>query len=339
VHRIVQAHAGRALRVAVILPCYRVGGAVSGVVRRIPESVERIYVVDDGCPEESGRRVTDEVADPRVRVLRNERNLGVGGAVKRGYAQALEDGADIVVKIDGDGQMDPEFLPQLIRPIVEGRADYAKGNRFALASRIPRRAHRAGTERAMPPVRRVGNNILSFLHKAVTGYWNILDPTNGYTAVHRTALAAVDLDAVADGYFFETDMLFQLNLAEAVVADVPLPATYGDEKSSLRVRNVLFRFPSLFMSRLARRIWVKYFLHDFNVASLELALGLPLLLWGLGFGGYRWVLGALGAPNTAGTVMLAALPFSLGFQLLLSAVSYDIVHVPRVPLSRRPPDG
>jgi glycosyltransferase involved in cell wall biosynthesis len=308
---------------------------VCDVIRRIGPAVERIYAVDDGCPEGSGDHLLAAVPDPRVTVLRNERNLGVGGALKRGYAQALRDGAEIVVKIDGDGQMDPEFLPLLIQPILEGRADYTKGNRFALASRVPLRERRAGN-REMPLPRRVENNILSFLHKAVSGYWDIMDPTNGYTAIHRTALAAIDLEALEDGYFFETDMLFHLNLVDAVVRDVPLPAVYGEEKSGLRIRRVILPFPALLLRRLVRRIGAKYFLNDFNVASLELALGIPLLLWGIGFGAYRWIAGIhAGTTNTAGTVMLAALPTILGFQLLLSAVSYDIMHVPRAPLSRQ----
>lgn len=325
------------MRLTVVIPCYRVKSSVCDVIHRIDLAVERIYVVDDSCPEGTGDHVTAECKDPRVTVLRNERNLGVGGAVKRGYTQALRDGADIAVKIDGDGQMDPAFLPLLIRPIVAGQADYTKGNRFALRHRMPSREHKPGEQR-MPWPRQIGNNVLSFLHKATSGYWNIMDPTNGYTAVHRSALASIDLDAVTDGYFFENDMLFQLNLVNAVVRDVPLPAIYAGEASNLKIHRVLLRFPSLFVARSCKRIAVKYFLHDFNVASLELVLGIPLLLWGVGFGAYRWIEGMqTGVTNTAGTVMLAALPIIVGFQLLLSAVSYDVIHVPRIPLSRQDP--
>jgi glycosyltransferase involved in cell wall biosynthesis len=296
-------------------------------------------VVDDGCPEATGDQVDREAGDPRVSVLRSGRNLGVGGATKRGYAQALHDGADVIVKLDADGQMDPAFIPLLVAPVLSGRADYAKGNRFAPQHRTPREPG-PGTSRPMPPVRRLGNNVLSFLHKGVTGYWSIIDPTNGYTAIHRRALNSIDLQAVADCYFFETDMLFQLNLADAVVHDVPLPAHYAGEVSSLRVRTALVRFPLLSADRFLRRIGIKYFLQDFNVASLEILLGLPLVAAGAGFGFYRWM-AALesGVANTAGTVMFAALPIILGFQLLLSAVSYDVFNTPRVPLSQRGTDG
>lgn len=322
-------------RVAVVIPAYRAASTVADVVARVPAGIWRIYVVDDGCPEATGD-VAAALADPRVHVLRNPRNLGVGGAMKRGYARALRDGAGIVVKLDADGQMDPAFIPLLVAPLLAGRADYAKGNRFAPPHRTPR----GSASRPMPPVRRLGNNLLSFLHKGVTGYWRIVDPTNGYTAVRREALESIDLDAVADCYFFETDMLFQLNLVDAAVRDVPLPPRYTGEVSSLRLRSVLVRFPLLAAHRFVRRIGVKYFLQDFNVASMEILLGLPLVAAGAAFGAYRWAEALrTGVANTAGTVMFAALPIILGVQLLLSALSYDVSHTPAAPLSRRGEDA
>lgn len=329
---------GREHRIAVVIPAYRAASTIAEVIASIPPLVWRVYVVDDGCPQGTGD-VAAASADPRVRVLRNERNLGVGGATKRGYAEALRDRADVVVKLDADGQMDPAFIPLLVAPLLAGRADYAKGNRFAPLHRTPASA-RHGASRPMPPVRRLGNNLLSFLHKGVTGCWRTVDPTNGYTAVHREALESIDLPAVADCYFFETDMLFQLYLADAVVHDVPLPARYADEVSSLRLRSVLVRFPLLATHRFLRRIWVKYFLQDFNVASMEILLGLPLVTAGTAFGFYRWAEALrTGVANTPGTVMFAALPIILGVQLLLSALSYDVSHTPTAPLSGRETDG
>ena len=323
---------GQGPRVALAIPCYRASASVVDVVRRIGSEVDRIYLVDDACPDRSG--VKAEGSDPRLVVLRNERNLGVGGAVKRAYHAALADGVDIIVKIDADGQMDPAFIPRLLAPILAERADYAKGNRLALAHRMPGRV--AETRMPMPVVRRFGNNVLSFLHKAVTGYWNIVDPTNGFTAIHARVLESIDLDAVADCYFFETDMLFQLNLVDAVVRDVPLPAHYSGEVSSLSVTKVAIRFPAFAFARLSRRVAVKYFVQDFNVASLELLLGLPLLLFGTMFGIYRWIeASGSGVANTPGTVMLAALPIIIGFQLLLSALSYDVFNTPKHPISDR----
>lgn len=317
------------LKLAVVIPCYKVRDSVGEVIQGVRSQVQAIYVVDDACPQDSGDHV-EARGDPIVQVLRNERNLGVGGAMLRGYRQALQDGADIVIKMDGDGQMDPDLLPRLLRPIVAGQADYAKGNRFG----APRRTADA-SGRPMPPARLFGNSVLSFGHKAVSGYWNIMDPTNGYTAIGRAALEHLDLDALAHGYFFETDMLFQLNMIGAVVKDVPLPARYGDEQSSLRIGRVLREFPFLLLNRFVRRIFFKYFLFDFNVASLELLCGLPLFSGGVLYGLYRWIIGiSHNQVNTAGTVMLGALPIILGFQLLLSAISYDINNVPKTPLGK-----
>ena len=325
-------------RIAVVIPSYRAASTIADVIARVPRAIQRIYVVDDACPEATGDAARAG-GDPRVRVIRNARNLGVGGATKRGYAEALRDGAAVVVKLDADGQMDPALIPLLVAPLLAGRADYAKGNRFALQHRTPRESG-PGTSLPMPPVRRLGNNVLSFLHKGVTGYWGIIDPTNGYTAIHRGALESIDLESVADCYFFETDMLFHLNLADAVVQDVPLPTRYSGEVSSLRVRSVIVRFPLLGANRFLRRIGIKYFLQDFNVASMEMLLGLPLVLMGASFGFYRWMEALRsGVANTAGTVMFAALPIIIGFQLLLSALSYDVFNTPKVPISRRDGDG
>ncbi len=331
------ARPGRA-RLAVVIPCYRGGETVAEVVRAIGPEVDRIYLIDDCCPDGSGARAATEIEDPRLRVLRNDRNLGVGGATKRGYREALRDGAKVIVKLDADGQMNPAFVPLLAKPLLAGEADYAKGNRFAPRHRMPP-SPPGEPSRPMPPVRRAGNNLLSFLHKGVTGYWHVLDPTNGYTAVHARALESIDLDAVADCYFFETDMLFQLNLIDAVVEDVPLPERYGGEISSLKVRGILARFPGLALKRFLKRLWVKYFVQDFNVASLEIMLGLPLMLLGIGFGLYHWIVAIeSGIPSTAGTVMFSALPIIIGFQLLLSAVSYDVFHRPLDPISKRRSD-
>lgn len=325
----------QAPRIAVVIPCYRAAAMVLAVIRAVPGEVERIYVVDDACPDGTAALIADAIADPRIALLRNPKNLGVGGAVKRGYRAAMTDGADIVVKLDGDGQMDPSFIPRLVAPIAAGEADYAKGNRFARRHLMPAAA--AGGRR-MPALRRVGNSLASFFHKGVTGQWGVIDPANGYTAIHRGALEAIDLEAASDCYFFETDMLFQLGLAGAVVKDVPLPAHYAGEVSSLKVRNVATRFPGLALHRFLKRIALRYFLDDFNVASMQMLVGLPLLLIGTALGFYHW-LGALesGVAASAGTVMFAALPIILGFQLLLAAVSYDVASRPAAPLSRRPP--
>lgn len=307
-----------------MIPTYRVKAHISGVIASIGPEVDRIYVVDDRCPEESGKFIEAECRDPRVRVVYNEVNMGVGGAVITGYRTALNDGADIVVKMDGDGQMDARFLPALIKPLLNGEADYAKGNRFSDLRSL----------RKMPRLRIFGNSILSLVNKFVNGYWNIMDPTNGYTAIHRQALSLLDLDRISKRYFFESDMLFRLGIIRAVVTDIPMPAVYGTEKSSLNIGRVFFSFPPKYLNRYFKRIFYNYFLRDFNVGTIQLLFGLILFFGGLSFGIYEWIQSINNnTPATPGTVMIAALPTILGFQLMLSALQYDINNIPQKPLN------
>jgi dolichol-phosphate mannosyltransferase len=299
---------------------------VVDVVRRIGPECAAIYVVDDACPEHSGDEVERRCGDDaRVRVIRHAENRGVGGAVVTGYRAALDDGADIVVKIDGDGQMPPELLPSFVAPIAEGEADYTKGNRF----------HDLDSLAAMPGLRLLGNATLSILAKLSTGYWNIFDPTNGYTAIHASVLRRVPLDKVSRSYFFETDMLFRLNTLRAVVVDVPMEAVYGGETSGLRISRVVGEFGAKHLRNFLKRIFYNYFLRDVSIASLELPIGLALFAFGLAFGGYHWAHSArLGVATPTGTIVLAAVALLMGVQFLLSFLQYDIASVPQRPIQR-----
>jgi dolichol-phosphate mannosyltransferase len=311
--------------VAVVIPSFKVKASVIGVIERTGPEVSRIYVVDDCCPQESGNFVRHNCHDPRVVVIQNERNLGVGGATMAGYRQALRDGCDIVVKLDGDGQMDPDLVPALIDPIVRGDADYTKGNRFFALENLE----------GMPPVRLFGNTALSFVSKVSSGYWSVMDPTNGFTAIHAAALSLLSLDKIDMGYFFESDMLFRLNTIRAVVQEVPMKAVYADEESSLRIGKVLKEFPSKHLSRFMKRLIYNYVLRDFNACSVEILCGVACLLFGILFGSINWYrvyVAETSAPT--GTVMLAVLPIIIGFQLILSAVNLDIMNVPKHPLQR-----
>jgi dolichol-phosphate mannosyltransferase len=313
--------------IAVVIPCYRTRRQILDVLSRIDVTVSRIYVVDDACPEGSGDLVEKSLADDRVRVLRHERNLGVGAAVVTGYRAALADGAQIVVKIDGDGQMDPAQMSRLVAPIAMAVADYAKGNRFydfALLQQMPR-------------VRLLGNALLSLVNKISSGYWNVMDPTNGYTAIHRIALEALPLAKIDTGYFFESDMLFRLYTVRGVVRDVPLRARYAGESSNLRIGRVLRDFPGKYVAATVKRIFYSYFLRDFNAGTLQLASGLLLLSLGGAYGVTKWINSSVsGFPTTSGAVMLAALPVLVGVQLLLGALQFDIQNVPRTPLCAEP---
>jgi len=211
------------VKIAVVIPSYKVTKHILDVIAAIGEEVHRIYIVDDCCPDRSGEFVEQHCSDSRVVVLRNETNQGVGGAMMAGYKAAIEDGMDIIVKIDGDGQMDPALLQAFVSPIVSGEADYAKGNRFFDLESV----------RTMPKRRLFGNAALSFMTKLSSGYWNLFDPTNGYTAIHASVAKYLPFEKISNRYFFETDMLFRLNTLGAVVVDVPMVAKYADEVSNL----------------------------------------------------------------------------------------------------------
>ena len=316
------------VHVAAVVPAYNVENAVAAVLRQIPPLVRTIIVVNDGSTDRTAE-IVDRFAevDHRVLVVHHERNRGVGGAMVTGFRTAIDAGADVVVKIDGDGQMPLWFMPQLITPLITGEADYTKGNRFRDFNAV----------RRMPLVRRIGNVLLSFLAKSATGYWQCFDPTNGFVAIRADVLSQLPLAKIDPSYFFETSMLANLYLLGAVVKEVPMPARYAGEPSSLRIGRVLAQFPGKLLAALVRRLVLKNFVYDFNLESLHLALGIPLLLFGLIFGAYNWlwyVGHALAAPT--GTVALAAISILLGVQLLITAASYDLQSVPREPVNRGP---
>jgi glycosyltransferase involved in cell wall biosynthesis len=320
------AHEPGQFRIAVVIPCFRVRRHILDVVGGIDDSVDLVIVVDDACPERSGQHVLANCPDPRLHVVHHEQNMGVGGAVLTGYQKAIDLGANVIVKVDGDGQMDASLIPRFVAPIRSGTADYVKGNRFYDLTHIGR----------MPTIRLVGNAILSFMTKLSSGYWDIFDPTNGFTAIDARVAARLPHDRIAKRYFFETDMLFRLGTFRAVVVDVPIDAVYGDEVSNLSVRKVLGEFLFKHVRNFCKRIFYNYFLRDMSSASIELVVGLALLLFGVVFGGYHWWYGSTtGVTTPAGTIMLAAMPILVGLQLLLAFLSYDIAATPRLAISPR----
>lgn len=303
--------------IAAVIPAFKASGTIATVLSGIGPEVELVVVVDDCCPENTGAAVA---ADKRVKVLRNDTNQGVGGAFLAGLRYAIDQGANIVVKIDADNQMDPALIPSLIAMIEDGRADYVKGNRFYFLSNA------AG----MPKARLAGNLTLSFLTKLSSGYWNIMDPTNGFIAIHSDVAKQLRFERVAKRFFFESDMLFHLGLIGARVADFPMQAVYADETSNLKVSRVVAPFLTGHLKNFCRRIVYKYFIRDFSVASIELLAGLALFAFGLLFGGYRWISAfGTGLETPLGTIMLASVSLLIGFQLLLAFLNYDITSVPK----------
>jgi len=310
-------------KIGIVIPCYKVREHILNVVGAIPEWVDWIIAVDDCCPQGSGEYLTAKCAGNRLVVMHNQKNLGVGGATLAGYMKAKEVGCDIVVKMDGDGQMDSKYLRRLIHPLAIRRADYAKGNRFYHLEAL----------KNMPLLRRIGNTGLTLLAKVASGYWRVADPTNGYTALHSSVLELMSSEQLSQRYFFETSMLIQLNIIGATVADIPMPARYGAEESSLSISKVLFQFPFLLIKGFFRRLIWKYFIYNVNATTVLLVLGSLLALCGGSFGLYRWIVGgSLGQFQSAGTVALALVPLISGILMLLQALLLDIMERPDMPL-------
>jgi dolichol-phosphate mannosyltransferase len=311
--------------VAVIIPAYRVELEIEKVVRSLPGFIKHIIVVDDASPDSTGEVIEKLIREePRLVLVRHERNQGVGGAMVSGFRKALELEAKLVVKMDGDGQMDPAYIQDLITPLIQGKADYTKGNRFRNFAAL----------RQMPVIRRFGNITLGFLAKAATGYWNIFDPTNGYLAIRSEVLAQLPLERITRTYYFETSMLAELYLIGACVLEIPMPARYGTVSSSLVIHRVMLEFPFRLLITFLRRMGLKYFLYDFSMVSIYLLSGVPLFLFGLIFGIVKWIhYASLMIPAPTGTVILPMMCVLLGIQFIISAIQIDLQSIPRVSLS------
>ncbi|HKU81161.1 MAG TPA: glycosyltransferase family 2 protein [Candidatus Tumulicola sp.] len=305
-----------------IIPAYKARATICDVVRGVLPYVDKVIVVDDACPQQSGLRVEEAYSgNPSVLVFRRPKNGGVGAATKSGIRKAIELGADEIVKIDADDQMDASCIPDLARLLTAnpGMA-LARGNRFF----DPRLV---GT---MPKARLIGNSFLSLFAKFASGYWNILDPTNGFLAFNGSLLRAVNWARFADDYFFEISVLCEYGLKRAAIGELQMDTIYGNNPSSLSIMRVLMSFPPRLLRLALRRLAVQYFLFDVNLGSMYILFGLSLCLFGAGFLSFEWVQSILSnVPRTTGTVMLGVLPFLMGFQLLLNALLYDVQFGPK----------
>src|SRR5258705_6332038 len=306
-------------RVTAVVPAHNEALLIGKVARTMPELVDHIIIVDD-CSQDGTAEAALASGDPRVILVRTPSNQGVGGAMVLGFRQAIELRSEIVVKMDGDGQMPAEYLPALLDAITDQGYDYAKGNSFLASEELA----------VMPRHRIFGNIVLTFMTKLASGYWHIFDPQNGYLAIKGDALKVLDLERIHKRYFFENDMLIHLNFFGFRVKDVGIPARYGEEKSGINLFRVGSTFPLLLLRRFFNRIYQKYILRDFSPIALFLCLGLMLLSWGMVFGTYVWIRSAIleQAAHT-GTIMLVVLPLIVGFELVLQAIVLDIQETPR----------
>ncbi len=232
--------------IGVAIPAYNESKLIEKTLGSVPPYVDKIYAVDDGSKDDTAEKIKN-FDDSRI-VLIQQKNGGVGAAVTAGYKKALEDHIDIVAVMAGDNQMDPQYLPDLLDPIIDGKAEYTKGNRLVNSK------YRKG----MSAWRSLGNYILSFLNKIASGYWDLEDPQNGYTAISSRALKKLNLNEVYTGYAFENDMLVKLNIHDISVKNVPIPARYADEKSKIRYSRFIVKTSFYFVKALIWRSWNKY---------------------------------------------------------------------------------
>jgi len=307
--------------ITVVIPCFNVSRHIEDVIKQLPSEVNWIIAVND-CSKDDTEKILLRLSEENKKIIfiNHEINQGVGGAMITGFKRSIELNSDITIKIDGDNQMDSSYIPSLIKPVIENKADYTKGNRFRDFKAL----------RKMPVVRRTGNLGLSFCIKAASGYWNIFDPNNGFVAINNEMLKTIDINKIHKRYFFESSMLIELYHCEAVIHEIPMKAKYGDEVSHLSLTRTLFGFPPKLLKAFIRRIILKYFLFDFNIASLYILFGFPLFIIGLIYGIVNYIeYGSSHTPAPTGTVVIPTLLIIMGFQLLLSATSFDISNYPK----------
>lgn len=305
-------------RIAVVVPAFCEEKHIADVIGTTPDFVDHIVVVDDASPDGTAEAARS-VPDPRLELVVHEVNQGVGGAVVTGHRRALELGADVSVVMAGDGQMDPAYLDRLLDPLVTGGYGFAKGNRFFSASSF----------QGMPRNRLFGNVVLTFMTKAASGYWDLVDPQNGYTAISRDVLERLPLDRISKRYEFENDLLIWLNILNVRAVDVAIPAVYGEEVSTMHLTTVIPRLLRLLIGGFWRRVWRKYVLWSFSPIALLLFAGSLLTMAGLLIGLWATIVSLSGSSPTAGTVLLAVTPFLVGVQMLTQALTLDIQATPK----------
>jgi glycosyltransferase involved in cell wall biosynthesis len=304
--------------IAVVVPCYNEETQILGVIETMPAFVDRIIIVDDRSPDATAEVVRAAMrTHPNVELLVHEENRGVGAGIATGYKRALELGMDVAVVMAGDGQMPPDELPDIVRPVTSGVADYAKANRLVTQdawSTIPR-------------ARFLGNSMLSLLTKIASGYYQVADSQTGYTAITAAMLRRIDLDAMYPRYGYPNDMLVRLNVLRARVVDVASVPVYDvGEKSGIRIRRVLFTMSWLLLKRFVWRLWKLYVVRDFHPLVMFYVLGIVMLFGGI-VSSIALALLAIGDGTVSGASAVAAsILLQSGLLLTLFGMLFDFEH-------------
>ena len=301
-------------RVAVVVPAFDEEHLVGETIRGIPAFVDRIYVVDDGSRDRTAA-VTTDVGEPRVQLIRHERNAGVGASIATGYRQALAEEVDVTCVMAADNQMDPAELQELVEPVARGEVEYAKANRLVSGE----------AWKVIPRTRYLGNAVLSLLTKIASGYWHVADSQAGYTAVSLETLRRLDLDTLYPRYGFPNDMLVHLNVQNARVRDVPSRPIYDvGEQSGIKLRSVVPRISWLLFKAFWWRMGQKYVIRDFHPLVFFYAFGALMLGVGLLLGLLELALRIAGNAITPATIVLVAVLLIAGLQMTLFAMWFDM---------------
>ena len=303
------------IKLAAVIPTYKASSSILKVVSDALSCFDLVIVVDDCCPEMSGKLVNLEFSKvEKVEVVFNERNLGVGGATKIGFQRARELNSELMVKIDADGQMDLSYLSSLLEPIYKEDADFTKGNRFGSRQSLS----------SMPWLRILGNSALTLLNRFSTGSWNVSDPTNGFICLSRAAFDRISWEKISNRYLFETELLFRASMANLRILDVPMPAIYRDEISGLAPLRLIFPLLWTHSIQYHKRVLLQYFIREMNAGTIYLVAGVPLFWFGIVFGISNWIQSSSsGVLTSAGTVSISTISIVLGFQLLLQFTTFD----------------
>ena len=307
--------------ISVVIPVFNVGESIKNFLKQIPEYVDQIYLIDDCCPLKTGKIAEERKSDfKKVSIFYNNKNLGVGGAVKVGYQESLKNNIDIIVKIDGDNQMNPNEINKLVEPLLNGEYGYGKGNRFLMKEEIEN----------YPIVKFYGNIFLSFMSKLSSGYWDIFDPINGYTAITKECLQKLNLDKIDNGYFFESDMLYNLYLCKFRVKDIPVKIKYyKNQIQNMSVIKESFNFLFKNISRTIRRVKIIYFNNNFTLGSFFAGMFFLNFVFTLFYGGFNYFYHYISnefAPT--GVIVISAVSLLLMFLSLMIFLILDSFNNP-----------
>ena len=306
-------------KIIIVIPCFKVKDKIMKVISNIPDWIYRVICVDDKCPEGTGQFIKDKITDKRVLLIFNEKNLGVGGASIVGFKYAKELGADLIVKVDGDDQMDLSLLNRFIDPIISNQADFTKGNRFT----------KFVDYLEMPFLRKFGNISLSFFNRFSSGYWNLFDTTNGYLCFNSKIIEFLPLEKLSKDYFFESDLLNWLYIIRAKVKDIPTRSIYNNEKSNINLFSVLIKFPPLYFRNFFRRFFYEYCLRNPNMKFISFIFGICFFIFSLVYSLIVWETGMGEDPSPSGTVGIALISLLVGINFLSYFFVSDMSNYPK----------